>query len=83
MVRRPLASTVLAAGLAVAAPAPAARAAGEPTMPLGQVKPGMRCTARSVLRGATVSTFSADVIGILDGSLISGAREVHLRVVKG
>src|SRR3954452_22093864 len=56
-----------AGALAVLALAPAARGAGEPIMLLGQVRPGMHCTARSVVHGTTISTFDARVIDVVDG----------------
>src|SRR5690349_12408232 len=43
------------AALGWAAPAQA----GDPTMPLSQVQPGMHCEARSVLHGTQISTFNA------------------------
>lgn len=62
---RPL-LTILAGGLVLALPG-AARAAGEPIMPLSQVHAGMRCTVRSVLHGTTISIFDAEVLDIVDG----------------
>lgn len=70
----PLAPTAVAllAGLALA---PAAIAAGDPTMPLSQVKPGMHCTARTVLQGTTITSFTANVIDVVDGQPgVEGAR---------
>lgn len=57
----------VAAALAGLALAPVARGAGEPIMPLSQVRPGMQCTARSVLHGTAISTFDANVIAVVDG----------------
>jgi hypothetical protein len=62
-VRRSLALT--AALLAVCAAD--AHAAGEPTMPLKDVRSGMRCTVRSVVHGTTISTFDATVLDVVDG----------------
>jgi hypothetical protein len=41
--------------------------AGDPIMPLGQVTPGMQCTAYSVVRGTTISSFDVEVLDIIDG----------------
>src|SRR4051812_15129952 len=42
-----------------------AAAAGAPTMPLADVRPGMHCTASSVVRGTAVSSFDADVVDVV------------------
>jgi hypothetical protein len=52
----------------------AARAAGDPIMPLSQVTPGMHCTALSVVQGTTISSFNADVIDVVDGDASEGSR---------
>lgn len=51
----------LAAAL-VAVPTATAHAAGDPIMPLSEVKPGMQCSARSVLRGTDITTFGVEVV---------------------
>ena len=56
----------LAAALALpvlALPAPAL--AGDPTMPLSQVEPGMTCEGRSVVKGTEISTFDVEVIDVI------------------
>ncbi|HEY2637850.1 MAG TPA: hypothetical protein VGI54_10700, partial [Solirubrobacteraceae bacterium] len=60
---RPVA-VALVGGLVAAAPA---AGAGDPTMPLRDVKPGMQCTGRTVLHGTTITPFQAVVIDTVDG----------------
>lgn len=50
---------------AVALLAPAAHAAGAPTMPLSDVRAGMSCEARSVIQGVEVVSFSARIDDVL------------------
>ena len=40
--------------------------AADPIMPLSDVKPGMHCTGRSVVRGTTISSFDAEVIDVVE-----------------
>ena len=56
-----LAATV-AASLIPAAPA----FAGDPIMPLSQVRAGMHCTGYSVVRGTAISSFAVDVVDVVD-----------------
>ena len=42
------------------------RAAGDPIMPLGEVRPGMQCTGYSVVRGTDVGSFDVEVIDVVD-----------------
>ena len=66
---------VAALALLGLAPASAAHAAGLPTMPLGDVRAGMPCTARSVVLGTTVVDFDARVDEVISGgSDPAGAR---------
>lgn len=75
MVRAMLRRAVLPALAAAAFQAPAAHAAGAPTMPLGDVRSGMTCEARTVIRGTDVVSFTARVDDVLrDGSDLRGAR---------
>lgn len=69
-----LRATLPPALLVMLAAASSAHAAGDPVMPLSQVHPGLHCSARSVVRGTTISTFSADVIDVVDGDAIEGDR---------
>ncbi|MDP9399670.1 MAG: hypothetical protein M3P39_01685, partial [Actinomycetota bacterium] len=45
---------------------PAGASAAEPILPLGQVAPGLRCTASSVVRGTEPATFDAEVLDVID-----------------
>ncbi len=66
---------VLPALAAVALTAPAAHAAGDPTMSLDEVRPGMTCVAKSVVRGTEVVSFDARIDEILrNGSDLRRAR---------
>ena len=47
--------------------APGAARAGEPTMPLSEVQPGMRCVASSVVQGVAISTFDVTVTDVIAG----------------
>ena len=67
------------AALGWAAPAQA----GDPTMPLSQVQPGMHCEARSVLRGTQISTFNADVVDIVRGDSGAGQERILFRFSGG
>ena len=71
----------LAAGLLAtlgACPAPAL--AADPTMPLADVRSGMRCTALSVVRGTTISEFDAEVIDVVRGESASSGPRILVRV---
>jgi hypothetical protein len=46
-------------------PPGAAMAAGDPIMPLSQVRPGMDCSARTVIQGTTISSFGVHVIDVV------------------
>jgi hypothetical protein len=63
---RLLAAVALAATLTPAGTA-AAAAAGDPIMPLGEVRTGMRCTGYTVVRATDITTFRVDVIDVVDG----------------
>ncbi len=41
--------------------------AGDPIMPLSEVSAGMQCTAYSVIRGTTISTFDIEILDVVDG----------------
>jgi hypothetical protein len=60
-----------AALLSSAAPA----FAGDPIMPLSEVRSGMHCTGYSVVRGTDITSFDVDVIDVVDGDpSLSGPR---------
>jgi hypothetical protein len=60
---RTLIAAVTAAALLI--PATAARA-GDPVMPLGDVRSGMQCTGYSVVRGTDVAAFDVEVVDVVD-----------------
>lgn len=53
--------------LALALVAPAAASAGDPIMPLGEVRAGMACAGYSVVRGTEVARFDVEVLDVVDG----------------
>jgi hypothetical protein len=54
--------------------APAAHAA-DPIMPLAEVKPGMRCTGLSVIKGTEISSFNVDIVDVIAAETgLSGPR---------
>ncbi len=54
--------------------APAARA-GDPIMPLSEVKPGMRCTGLSVIKGTEISSFDVEILDVIAAETgLSGPR---------
>ncbi len=65
-------ATLLGLALALVC-VPAARAAA-PIMPLSEVKPGMRCTGLSVVRGTSISRFRVDVVDVVAAGLVEDAR---------
>jgi hypothetical protein len=51
---------------------PGALAQGDPTMPMSELREGMKCTAYSVIRGTEPTTFNAEVLDVVGGD--AGAR---------
>ena len=43
-----------------------AASAGDPVMPLGEVRSGMQCTGFSVVRGTEIASFGVEVIDVVD-----------------
>src|SRR4051794_29152450 len=70
----PLAAAV-AALLVSAAPA----YAGDPTMPLWQVHPGMHCTGYSVVQGTGISSFDVDVLDVAGGEATGGGGRILIQ----
>ena len=62
---RHLAAALGAAILAGIAPGTAL--AGDPIMPLSQLRPGMQCTGYSVIRGTDISSFDVEIVDVLSG----------------
>lgn len=48
-------------------PAAAPAYAGEPIMPLSEVRTGMACQAASVIKGEAITTFDAEVLDVITG----------------
>ena len=63
--RRLLAVTAAAALLTGVAPTVAQ--AGDPIMPLSELRPGMRCTGYSVVRGTAISSFAVEIVDVVSG----------------
>jgi SpoIVB peptidase S55 len=60
--------------LSVLVAAPAASAA-DPIMPLSEVRPGMRCTGLSVIKGTEISSFDVEIVDVIAAETgLSGAR---------
>jgi len=72
---RLLAATVAALSLPVS---PAA--AGDPIMPLPQVRAGMQCTGYSVLRGTEISSFGVEILDVIDGDASGQGPRILVRV---
>ena len=62
----PMRARLLAATLAALLVPAASAQAGDPIMPLGEVKPGLQCTGYSVVRGTDVVPFGIEVIDVID-----------------
>jgi len=60
------AATALLAGVA-----PDVARAGDPIMPLSDLRPGMRCTGYSVIRGTEPSAFDVEIIDVISGDAAS------------
>ncbi|CAA9488015.1 MAG: hypothetical protein AVDCRST_MAG85-1060, partial [uncultured Solirubrobacteraceae bacterium] len=48
-------------------------------MPLGEVKRGMKCEARSVIQGVDISTFEAEVVDIVSGDTAADSPRILFR----
>ena len=66
MRRRCLLAAVAAAAL-LAGIAPGVAEAGDPIMPLSELRPGMRCTAYSVIRGTEIASFDVEILDVVSG----------------
>jgi hypothetical protein len=47
--------------------APGTALAGDPIMPLSELRPGMQCTGYSVIRGTDISSFDVEIIDVVSG----------------
>jgi hypothetical protein len=77
MRRLRLAAAVALAPLVPAAPA---IAAGDPIMPLAEVRSGMACTGLSVIRGTEPSAFDAEVLEVVGADGASSGSRILIRV---
>src|SRR4051812_29252697 len=51
----------------IAGAAPATALAGDPIMPLSELRPGMQCTGYSVVRGTEISSFDVEILDVVSG----------------
>ena len=72
---RLLAATVAALLLPVAQ-----AAAGDPIMPLSEVRGGMQCTGYSVVRGTEISAFDVQILDVIDGDASGEGPRLLVRV---
>jgi hypothetical protein len=57
-----------------------AQAAGDPIMPLDQVRSGMRCTGYSVIRGTAIASFDVEIIDVVSNDRAARAPRILFRV---
>jgi hypothetical protein len=53
--------------------------AGDPVMPLGEVRSGLQCTGYSVVRGTDVSAFDVEVIDVVDDRATGAGPRILIR----
>ncbi len=58
---------VAAAAALLMGVAPGVAEAGDPIMPLSELRPGMRCTGYSVIRGTEISSFDVEIVDVVSG----------------
>lgn len=68
------------AGASFALAAPGSAWAGDPVMPLSDVRPGMECTGLSVVRGTDIASFDVKVVDVVAGQQGSPAARILVRV---
>ena len=74
--RARLIASTIAAVLLPAAPA----AAGDPIMPLSQVRSGMQCEGYSVVHGTEISSFDVEILEVVDGDASGQGPRLLVRV---
>ena len=74
--RKLVAAAAALAFLLAAAPA----RAGDPIMPLAEVRAGMQCTGYSVVRGTDISAFAVQVLDVVDGGATGGGARILIEV---
>lgn len=62
----------------LALPAPAS--AGDPIMPLSEVRSGMQCTGLSVVRGTEISSFDVEIVDVVTGAPRGSGARILVRV---
>src|SRR4051794_4149995 len=72
--------TAFAASLLLALAFAVPASAGDPTMPLRDVHQGMHCTALSVVRGTTISSFDVEVLDVIAGATDTSGPRILIRV---
>jgi hypothetical protein len=55
-------------------------AAGDPILPLSQVRSGMQCTGYSVVRGTEIASFDVEVLDVIDGDAAGQGPRLLVRV---
>src|SRR5215213_6948561 len=55
-------------------------AAGDPIMPLSQVRSGMRCTGYTVVHGTEISSFDVEILEVVDGDASGQGPRLLVRV---
>ncbi|MEX2196198.1 MAG: hypothetical protein WD844_13010 [Thermoleophilaceae bacterium] len=68
------------AGATLALAAPASAQAGDPIMPLSEVRAGMECTGLSVVRGTEIASFDVEVVDVVAGQQGAPAARILVRV---
>lgn len=71
---------VLLVALGLLLLAPGVATAGPPIMPLSEVRPGMRCTGLSVVKGTEISSFSVVIEDIVGGDRGADSPRLLVRV---
>src|SRR4051795_10162403 len=62
---------VAAGAVLIAGAAPGVARAGDPIMPLSQLRSAMRCTGYSVMRGTQISSFDVEIVDVISGDASS------------
>ncbi len=79
LMRARLLAAAAAAAAALLIPA-APAVAGDPTMPLAEVRSGMQCKGYSVIHGTEISEFDVEVLDVVDGDPVVGDPRILVRV---
>ena len=70
---------LLLAAVAAALVTPAGARAADPILPLSEVRPGMRCTGLTVVRGLQITPFDVEVLDVVNPQG-GGAARILVRV---